>query len=193
MSSCLGGRVPITTSGTQAHTRPHMKHTRSVSKDAGKMVDSMYFSKKYLTPPVILCAYKRHIKSKMEYCISRLQLAQSSLSRFCSSKASTWHCGWLFFTLQSFSLQTKCRKPRCFHCKSSDERHSLAPPVQTFTAKTCRSAYTGTKHPHSICITLVRRKFKFGHIFPKRTNLPLQEIFHADRERCSGRRNIEKG
>lgn len=55
--------------------------------------------------------------------------------------------------------------------KFSYPLHSLFPLVHIFTSRTPLATYTGSNHPHSLCIHFVRRKFHSDSFLPRPSTL----------------------
>ena len=110
-------------------------YIKSVAKVAGKMVGSLYRSRRYLTADAILYLYKSQVRPKMEYCchiwagaaknsLSCLDRVQNRLRNLVGDA--------LFSSLQPLSHRRDVASLslfyRYFHGKCSSELQSLVPP-----------------------------------------------------------------
>lgn len=79
----------------------------SITKNAGKMSGSLFFSRKYLSLPAMFCLYKGQIRPKMRYCChiwtEATKSSHSSLDRVHKQKA--WNKTWKFVSY--FKTQTR--------------------------------------------------------------------------------------
>ena len=149
------------------------EYIREVAKVAGKMVGSLFRSRKYLTPASMLYLYKSQIRPLMEYCChiwgGAAQTSLSCLDRV--QRRLRYLVGdELFSTLPPLSHRRDVASLslfyRYYNGKCSKELHSLIPPKKEFGRETRLSRKS---HEHTLSIPTVGNKYH-GQSFIPRTS-----------------------
>lgn len=132
----------------------------SIVKVDGKMVGFLY------RPVYINYLYATQILQKKTNSITIYEVYFLSLQKRCSRLVSDELFSMLhplFHRLKDASLSQLYS-----HAKSTDELHTLVPPILHFTAQNLSGTYTGMHDSHSFHILLVRRNAYLDSLFQKK-------------------------
>ena len=144
-----------------------------VAKVAGKMVGSLFRSRRYLSPASILYLYKSQIRPKMEYCChiwgGAAQTSLSCLDRV--QRRLRYLVGdELFSTLPPLVHRRNVSSLSLFYryhnAKCSEELHSLVPPKKEFARET---RLAKKSHEHTLSEPTAQKKAHGQSFIPRTT------------------------